>query len=132
MLLSLKIIPNSILYDISRPVTDSEYGDDLKVHMDNMAETMYAHTGIGLSGVQVGDLRRILVADLGYVRTKTYGGDTVYMVNPSIVEQSDKKTKASEGCLSYPKLECALERPDWIVVNYYLPNGDNVIERFEG
>ena len=131
MSLTLKVIPSQELNDESRSVEAEEFGEDLLSHMEDMAQTMYAHTGVGLAGVQVGDIRRILVADLGYVRTRVYGGDLLYMVNPEIVEQSEEENKASEGCLSFPGLEEFVKRPDWVVVKFMTPLGEERTERFQ-
>lgn len=132
MILTLKIIPSPELTQVSRLVKAEEFGPELETCMSDMAETMYAHTGVGLAGVQVGDMRRILVADLGYVRTRRYGGNTVFMVNPEIIEKAEEENKTSEGCLSFPALEAFVMRPDWVVVKYQTPFGEEKVERFNG
>lgn len=132
MLLTLKIIPSPELNEVSRSVEEDEFGDELKSYMESMAQTMYAHQGVGLAGVQVGDMRRILVADLGYVRTRVYGGEFSYMVNPEVIEHAVETNKMTEGCLSFPGLEEYVERPDWVVIRYQTPHGEELTERFEG
>ena len=73
MILQLKTVPDKILDSQSRDVTDDEFGSALDVRMSDMAETMYAFKGVGLAGVQVGDARRILVADIKYTKGFEYG-----------------------------------------------------------
>ena len=58
--------PHPILSARARPVREDEFGDDLAVLLDDMAETMYAAPGVGLAAPQVADGRRILVIDPGF------------------------------------------------------------------
>jgi peptide deformylase len=141
-LLPLKIIPNDILYKTSDEVTEKEFGEELDKYMSRMGETMYAHGGVGLAGVQVGRLKRILVADLGLIRKTVtneegkqisgYGKEMIKIVNPEIVEESDEYVKASEGCLSYPSFEEFVDRSKWIILRYKTPLGEEITERFDG
>lgn len=132
MLLSLKVISSPELGMVSRDVKEEEFGEELFNHMKNMAETMYTHSGVGLAGVQVGDMRRILVADLGHVDGGNYGGEVIYMVNPTIIEQSEETSKALEGCLSFPGLESMMVRSEDVIVKYKTPLGEEHTEKFSG
>lgn len=131
-MLNLKIIGTKELGLPSTPIDDDEFGEELDEFMSEMSKTMYANNGVGISGVQVGRQKNILIAEVGYVRTGVYGSGALKMVNPEIIEQSDTISKAKEGCLSYPGLELHVERPDWIVVKYKTPLGEEKTERFEG
>src|SRR5688500_14138844 len=102
-----------VLFQTAREVEDSEFGPELDALLSEMAVTMFAARGVGLAGPQVGESRRILVADLGYVNGHDYGALFVKMVNPKIVEFSSEKVVAEEGCLSYPGLEVNVECPKW-------------------
>lgn len=133
MLLTLKIVPAKELTQPSRTVDNSEFGEDLKIQMCNMAETMYAHSGVGLSGVQIGDSRQILVMDYGYARASTYGSEGfLSAVNPVIIESSVEASKITEGCLSYPWLEDFVVRPEWVIIQYKTPLGEEITEKFVG
>ena len=55
-------IPNPLLYKVSEPVT--RFDRELRNLARDMFDTMYAANGVGLAGVQVGVLKRILVIDL--------------------------------------------------------------------
>ena len=56
--------PHPVLAKRARAVTEDEFNADLEAFVSNMAETMYAAPGVGLAAPQVGDSRRILVANL--------------------------------------------------------------------
>jgi peptide deformylase len=120
-------------------VREDEFGPDLSRRMSDMAETMYAAPGVGLAGVQVSDLRRILVADLsddgedldeGESRKK--GERLVMLCNPEIIDRSREKITWEEGCLSVPEFWEDVTRPRRVLVRYRTPVGETVEEWFEG
>tara|TARA_Y100001970_G_scaffold258228_1_gene337913 strand:- start:654 stop:1193 length:540 start_codon:yes stop_codon:yes gene_type:complete len=117
---NLKIIfaPSNTLRKVSREVEPEEFGEDLDAFMDKMLEKMYLSNGVGLAGIQVGDDRRILVADAGFGPVK--------MVNPEVLEASDEKISYTEGCLSLPDLEQDVERSKYIKLIYKTPLGEVV------
>ena len=56
--------PNPILKQSSKAVVMVD--DKIRRLMDDMIETMYKASGVGLAAVQVGVLKRILVMNVGY------------------------------------------------------------------
>ena len=60
----LKIIkyPDPFLKQKCLPVTS--FDKELKILTDNMLKTMYESEGIGLSAIQIGVLKRIIVIDI--------------------------------------------------------------------
>ncbi|MGH9046022.1 MAG: peptide deformylase [Acidimicrobiales bacterium] len=70
---------------------------------EDMLETMYAASGVGLAANQVGVQRRMFVYDTG--------GGPVVVVNPVIVETSGEWSY-EEGCLSVPGLSWPIVRPN--------------------
>ncbi len=86
--------PDPRLRLISAPV--ERFDEALHHRVDELFETLYASTGIGLSAPQVGDLRRIVVMDLSESRSKP----ELY-INPEILS-SDVMGLVEEGCLSIP------------------------------
>jgi len=120
--------PNDILTKRANPVKETELGATLDAFMSDMASAMYGAKGVGLAGPQVGDLRRILVADVGYHGDipriedgviwagHKYGEKIIKMVNPILDTSSDETTSIKEGCLSFPDLEVRVERPRRIAV----------------
>jgi peptide deformylase len=113
--------PHPVLSKRARPVSEDEFGPDLARLLNDMAETMYAAPGVGLAAPQIGDGRRIVVADPGFegddgeVRK---GVDLVKMVNPIIVERSKEKIVWEESCLSVPEYYVNVKRSKRILVRW--------------
>lgn len=89
-----------ILRKKSRPVEN--FDERLWEILDDMTETMYAADGVGLAGVQVGILRRIVVIDVG--------DGLMELINPEIIER-DGEQCGVEGCLSLPGKQGYTVRP---------------------
>ncbi len=94
-----------MLRKTSREVT--AFDEKLGILLDDMAETMEQQNGVGLAGVQVGVLRRVVVIDIGEGR--------IELVNPTIIKTAGSQV-GSEGCLSYPGQFGIVERPDSVTV----------------
>jgi len=67
----------------------------------DMAETMYAEKGIGLTAPQVGITKRIIVVDVDE--------ELITLINPEITVSGEKE-KMEEGCLCLPKVSVEVER----------------------
>lgn len=106
-ILPILTVPHPLLKQKARPVREDEFGPELLKRLTDMAETMYAAPGVGLAGPQVGDLRRILVADLAEEDEETgkreKARNLVHVVNPEILERSRETITWEEGCLSVPE-----------------------------
>ena len=101
-LLPILEAPHPILSKKARPVEASEFGPELVQLLEDMAETMYDAPGVGLAAPQIGDSRRILVAD----PSNNEDGDTpalYQMVNPTIINKSPSLISYEESCLSVPE-----------------------------
>ena len=138
-----------ILKQVSRPVDTVDA--DVCALMDDMLETMYDAPGIGLAAVQIGDLRRVVVMDLGDGPAPE-GTETVeaeaeaegegegavrhpnprFFVNPEILWSSDELYTYEEGCLSIPEYFDQVERPARVRVAYLNREGSRVEEEIEG
>jgi peptide deformylase len=113
------------LFQVAVEVNENEFGKELDEHMSNMLEIMFSKRGVGLAGNQIGDTRRILVADLGYVTgDEDYGSSSIKMVNPVIVSYSAEEVVSEEGCLSYPGLAKSVSRPVAIRIKFKDPFGN--------
>jgi len=122
--MQIVFVPSRSLNSVSRKVDDAEFGEELENHMKNMLTKMYELNGAGLAGIQVGDSRRILVAD--------GGTGPIMMVNPEIVERSKEATSFKEGCLSLPDFQLDIERNSLIRVKYSNPLGAEQEREFSG
>jgi peptide deformylase len=132
----------AILKQVSKPMEAVD--DSVRALMDDMLDTMYDAPGIGLAAVQIGDLRRVVVMDLGDgpvpedAPTVPEGQDPPrvpnprYFVNPEVLWASDETFCYEEGCLSIPEYFDQVERPARIRVAYLNRDGERIEEEIEG
>ena len=73
-----------------------KFNERLHKLLDDMAETMYDATGVGLAAPQVGILKRVIVVD--------HGDGLIEVVNPELFDQEGEQLAPPEGCLSIPGL----------------------------
>lgn len=122
--LEILTVPNPVLNRKCRLVGPDEFGEGLRTFVSDLAETMYAAPGVGLAAPQVGDLRRIIVADPGNAkREEDENGRPrkprfVAMVNPVILEASRDKILWEEGCLSVPEFNEDVARPRRVLIKW--------------
>ena len=109
----LKIIkyPDPFLKQKCLPVTS--FDKELKILADNMLKTMYESEGIGLSAIQVGVLKRIIVIDITEELKKP-----LILINPVISPSNSKYLEFKEGCLSFPGIYESVKRNEEIAVDY--------------
>lgn len=104
---------DEILRKKSREVViDDITGEKIQSLIDDMIETMYNYNGVGLSAVQVGILKRIVVIDV-----EDEKGPYI-LINPQITKTKGEK-ECDEGCLSFPNQFGKVIRPTEVMVEYY-------------
>ena len=86
---------------------------------DNMIETMYSASGLGLAANQVGVSSDLFVIDVGIDKEKR---DPVIIINP-VITASEDKILAEEGCLSIPEVHAEVKRSQYVEVKGYNLNG---------
>lgn len=89
-----------------------------KILIEDMLDTMYEASGVGLAAPQVGVLKRVVVVDVG--------DGPIVLVNPVIIETDGEQT-GEEGCLSVPGKAGTVTRPNYVKVRAF--NED--MEEFE-
>ena len=124
----LKVLkaPHPILKKKAVAVEDSEFGFKLEEFMNSMLDTMYEENGIGLAAPQVGDSRRILVAEPRFGDEDASDVPLFMMVNPEITRRSVEMVGWEEGCLSLPDFLFNVPRHKTINVTWRTPNGDTI------
>jgi peptide deformylase len=75
--------------------------DDILENLSKMLEIMYSTGGVGLAANQVGLTQRLVVIDLQESGIKK----PILLINPEILERSEKMELGLEGCLSVPVSE---------------------------
>jgi len=93
--------------------------------INDLKDTLYSGTGIGLAAPQIGILKRVILIDLGI------GGEPIILINPEIVESSGSECDY-EGCLSYVGFEGEVIRPSNVVVEGINEKGIKVIYNAKG
>ena len=118
-LLPIIMAPDPRLKVKSAPVEAVD--DGLRKLMDDMLETMYEAPGIGLSAVQVGVYKRLIVID---VSDREAPKAPLHLINPRIVAVSEERGLYEEGCLSLPEIYAEVERSNAVTVNYLDYDGE--------
>ncbi len=134
-LLDILTAPHPVLSAKARAVTADEFTPALQRLLEDMAETMYAAPGVGLAAPQIGDSRRIVVADPGFEGedgARKKGVDLVFMVNPQIVERGAERIQWEESCLSVPDLSQNVDRTKRILVRFQDAKGEAQERSYEG
>ncbi|MBT5433762.1 MAG: peptide deformylase [Alphaproteobacteria bacterium] len=83
--------------------------------IDDMLATMYAEPGIGLSAIQIGVPKRVVVVD---VARKGEEPQPLALINPVITARSSDIAVFDEGCLSLPDHWAEVERPAEIDIRF--------------
>ena len=119
-LLKILLFPDPRLRTLAEPVMD--FDNSLKKLSEDMIETMYEGSGIGLAATQVNVHKRIIVVDISEEKNSP-----LILVNPTLkkIINSEKKSY-SEGCLSVPGFYEELLRPSSVEINAYDVNGNEV------
>ena len=113
-----------VLRKKASPVEEIDEG--VRELIRNMAETMRQAEGVGLAAPQVGDSRRILVADVPKEQT-----GLIALINPTIVE-SEGSCDSEEGCLSVPGISAKVARAAEVVVEGMTPEGKTLRKKCSG
>jgi peptide deformylase len=109
-LLEIRYYPDPVLRIEAAEVT--QFNESLANTVSDMAETMYAASGIGLAAPQVGISQRILVLDISESRDQL-----LPFINPVITTHSGR-TSYEEGCLSIPDYRETIKRHAEVTVEY--------------
>jgi peptide deformylase len=107
---SLKLESDPILYQTAEPF-DFQEDYDLEAIEQKMIDIMDQYHGIGISGNQVGFLKRVIVV-------KPRGQSPFALFNPEIIESSSHQRTAEEGCLSFPGIFLPITRTESVTVKY--------------
>lgn len=126
MIENIVIYPDSTLRKTSKEVL--EFGSYIKESLDNMYDTMMNKNGVGLAGVQIGKLERMLIINLPREDKVQYKEDLLEVINPEILESSGE-ILFQEGCLSIPNFYEYVKRYNYVKVKYQDREGkEQIIE----
>lgn len=111
----IRLSGDEILRKKSREVT--EVDDRIRSILNDMDETMHEANGVGLSAVQIGILKRLVVIDTEYD-----GSPSIKLVNPKIIKAKGSQ-EVEEGCLSFPNQFAKVVRPEEVIIEALDENG---------
>ena len=104
---------------------------ELETLVDNMWETMYAASGVGLAAPQIGKSIRLFVVDASpFSENEELDADEAaeladfkrVFVNPTIIEETGESWCFKEGCLSIPEIREEVLRKEHIKINFFDQN----------
>ena len=115
-----------ILRKVCKPVKDFKKLSSL---IDDMFDTMYEESGVGLAANQIGVDLNLFIIDISGIEEET---ESVHIfINGEIMESSGESW-FEEGCLSIPNVRLEVKRPEFIQFRYQDENGTEHIEEMRG
>jgi peptide deformylase len=119
-ILPLLKFPEERLY--TRAVAVTEVNDSIRQIINDMFETMYAESGIGLAATQVNIHQRIVVINLSEEQQPQI------FINPQIMTQEGSAC-ISEGCLSVPGFRAEISRAASVTIRVFMPKVIHLLYR---
>ena len=126
MILPIVAFGHPVLKKMCKNIT-SDY-ENLDLLIDNMWETMYAASGVGLAAPQIGLSIRLFIVDaspfsedknLSFEEREKLSKFKMVFINPELKATSDDLNTFNEGCLSIPEIREDVVRENEIIVDYY-------------
>lgn len=102
------------------------FDDNLKKLIDDMFETMYHASGIGLAATQVDRHIQLIVMNVDKDRKQP-----ICLINPEIIEKSGEE-ESEEGCLSVPNYYANVKRASDIKIKALDKNAKEFILNASG
>ncbi len=121
-----------ILKRVALPVETMD--EKLQAFIEDMWETMYQASGVGLAAPQVGASQRVFIVDTLQImedEEKEKGIRKIF-INPVKIEETGEEYAYEEGCLSIPDIRADVNRQRRIKLSYRDENFEEQTEVFEG
>ncbi len=122
----IRIYPDPILRRRCRPV--EKVTPEIRELIGDMADTMWAAPGVGLSAPQIGIPQRVIVIDTSLGEDPS---ELVALINP-VITLSEGEELGEEGCLSIPEMTEQVLRHRLVEVRGLDPEGEPSKVRAEG
>ena len=123
--ISIVTYPNKLLNKKSEDIVTID--DSTTKLAKIMALTIRQFNGIGLSAIQIGIPKNIIV-----INVTGKDSDNLVLINPVIVSTSEEQISLSEGCLSIPDIYVNIKRPRKVKVAATSLNGERSELEFDG
>lgn len=116
-ILDIVTFPEPSLKKASAPVENID--DELKTLIEDMGQTMFHDSGVGLAAPQVGVNRRVIVYNPHAAEEQQEAEDKTFttLINPEILSKSKETfTSEQEGCLSVVDYRADVKRHSSVTV----------------
>lgn len=137
MILPVRAYGDSVLRAKCDPIT-KDY-PKLEELIENMFETMYASSGVGIAAPQIGLPIRIFIVDATPFAEDEEGEEAEILkdfkkvfINAEKIEETGEEWKFNEGCLSIPGVREDVSRKEHITLKYLDENFVEKTETFTG
>ena len=113
---------------------DSSYSN-LDQLIENMFETMYAASGVGLAAPQINKSIRLFIVDTSPFKDDDSPDHVVckkIFINPKITSITGESWSFSEGCLSIPEVREDVKRLSEITIEYFDKDFNKNTETYDG
>ena len=113
---------------------DSSYSN-LDQLIENMFETMYAASGVGLAAPQINKSIRLIIVDTSPFKDDDSPDHVVckkIFINPKITSITGESWSFSEGCLSIPEVREDVKRLSEITIEYFDKDFNKHTEIYDG
>ena len=139
MILPIRAYGDPVLKKVAQDIEPGHPG--LEQLIEDMFETMYAASGVGLAAPQVGHSIRLFIVDASPFAEDEDGDPAEnavlkdfkkVFINPYIVEEEGEEWTFEEGCLSIPNLREPVDRQPRIVLQYQDEQFNAHEETFDG
>lgn len=100
--------------------------------IENMFDTMYNASGVGLAAPQIGLSIRVFIADLTDKDDPEFKDFKKVFINAQILKEEGENWDFNEGCLSIPDVREDISRKPHVTISYYDENWNHHTETFTG
>jgi|SRR5688572_4581502 len=111
---------------------DIDPGTDILALVEDMFETMYAASGVGLAAPQIGKSLRLFVIDGSAIEEPGMENFKKVFVDPQMIEEIGTPWDYEEGCLSIPNIREKITRKERLTIRYFDENWNAHEETFDG
>ena len=107
---------------------------DLNTLIDDMWETMYNASGVGLAAPQIGKDIRLFIIDTTSFCEDNKEEEPLKMVfiNANIISEQGHDWDFNEGCLSIPEVREDINRKETITIEYFDADFNKHVESYSG
>ncbi|PCJ98359.1 MAG: peptide deformylase [Flavobacteriaceae bacterium] len=139
MILPIIAYGDAVLRKVGKDI-DKEY-PKLTTLIENMWETMYNASGVGLAAPQIGRPIRIFLVDtspfaddegLSEEDQKALSGFKKVFINAQIIEETGEEWNFNEGCLSIPEVREDVARKNTLTIAYMDENFKKHTNTYDG